>query len=103
MIGLKGDLIVGEKSLPIVIGIKKTKYVILALMLSALGCISFLFQGIIYLPIVGYFSIASIFIIVSIFLLNKSKQAKDYEKLNLIYKLLLIFGILSIPLVGKWW
>jgi 4-hydroxybenzoate polyprenyltransferase len=103
MIGLKGDLIVGEKSLPIVIGIKKTKYVILLMMLTALGCISFLFQSIMYLPIAGYFGIAALLIVVSIFLLNKSKQAKDYEKLNLIYKLLLIFGILSIPLVGKWW
>jgi 4-hydroxybenzoate polyprenyltransferase len=103
MIGLKGDLIVGEKSLPIVLGIRKTKYVILGLMLLAFGCISFLFQAIIYLPIVGYFSIAALMIMISIFLLNRSKQAKDYEKLNLIYKLLLIFGILSIPLVGKWW
>jgi 4-hydroxybenzoate polyprenyltransferase len=103
MIGLKGDLIVGEKSLPIVIGIKNTKYVILILMFTALGCISFLIQSIMYLPIAVYFCIAAILIIVSIFLLNKSKQTKDYEKLNLIYKLLLIFGILCIPLVGKWW
>ena len=103
MIGLKGDLIVGEKSLPIVIGIRKTKYVILTLMLTALGCITFLFKDIMNLPIVGYFGAATLIIMMSIFILNRSKKAKDYEKLNLIYKLLLIFGILSIPLVGKWW
>ncbi len=57
MIHLKGDLIVGEKSLPIILGIRKTKYIILILMLIALGCISFLFKDILYLPIVGYFSI----------------------------------------------
>lgn len=103
MIHLKGDLIVGEKSLPIILGIRKTKYIILILMLIALGCISFLFKDILYLPIVGYFSIAALCIFISIYFLRKSKSAKDYEIINLIYKLLLIFAILSIPLAKYWW
>ncbi|CAG5081557.1 geranylgeranylglycerol-phosphate geranylgeranyltransferase [Parvicella tangerina] len=103
MIAIKGDLIVGEKSLPIVIGIRKTKYIILVLMLLALGCIGFLYRDVIVLPIVYYFGVAVIAIGLSIFELKKCKIAKDYERINTIYKLLIVFGILSIPLVGKWW
>ncbi|MCB9195184.1 MAG: geranylgeranylglycerol-phosphate geranylgeranyltransferase [Flavobacteriales bacterium] len=103
MIGLKGDLIVGEKSLPIIIGIKKTKYIILSLMLLALGCIAFLYKDVIILPIVYYFGVAVIAIALSIWELKKCKIAKDYERINLIYKLLIVFGVLAIPLVGKWW
>jgi 4-hydroxybenzoate polyprenyltransferase len=103
MIGIKGDLIVGEKSLPILIGIKKTKYIILALMLLALGCIAFLYKEVIVLPIAYYFGAAFIAIGSSIYVLKTCKMAKDYEKLNTIYKLLIVLGILAIPLVGKWW
>lgn len=103
MIGLKGDLIVGEKSLPILIGIRKTKYIILLLMLLALGCIAFLYRDVIQLPIAYYFGSAIIAIGLSIWELKKCKQAKDYERINLIYKLLIVFGVLAIPLVGKWW
>lgn len=103
MIGIKGDLIVGEKSLPILIGIKKTKYIILALMLLALGCIGFLYKDVIVLPIVYYFALAVIAIGISIWELRKCKIAKDYERINFIYKILIVLGVLAIPLVGKWW
>lgn len=103
MIGIKGDLIVGEKSLPILIGIKKTKYIILGLMLLALACIGVLYKDVMILPIFYYFALACLAIIVSIFILKQCKTAKDYEKINLIYKILIVLGILSIPLVGKWW
>ncbi len=103
MIGIKGDLIVGEKSLPILIGIRKTKYIILSLMLLALGCIGFLYRDVIVLPIVYYFALAILAIGISIWELKKCKTAKDYERINLIYKLLIVFGVLAIPLVGKWW
>lgn len=103
MIGIKGDLIVGEKSLPIVFGIRKTKYIILSLMLLALGCIGFLYMDVIVLPIAYYFGLAIIAISLSIWELKKCKIAKDYERINLIYKLLIVFGVLAIPLVGKWW
>lgn len=103
MIGIKGDLIVGEKSLPIIIGIKKTKYIILALMLLALGCIGFLYKDVVVLPIAYYFGIAVFAIGISIWELKKCRIAKDYERINLIYKLLVVLGVLSIPLVGKWW
>ena len=36
MVSLKGDLIVKEKSIPIIFGIRNTKYIILILMLLSL-------------------------------------------------------------------
>lgn len=103
MINIKGDLIVGEKSLPILIGIRKTKYILLLLMILALGCIAFLFNDVIVLPIAYYFAIAVLAIIISIWELRKCKISKDYERINFIYKLLIVLGVLAIPLIGKWW
>lgn len=103
MINIKGDLIVGEKSLPILIGIRKTKYILLFLMILALGCIAFLFNDVIVLPIAYYFGVAVLAIGISIWELRKCKTAKDYERINFIYKLLIVLGVLAIPLVGKWW
>lgn len=103
MIGIKGDLIVGEKSLPIIIGIRKTKYIILSLMLLALFCIAALYKDVVSLPIFYYFATAMLAIASSIWVLKNCKMSKDYERINLIYKLLIVFGVLSIPLVGKWW
>lgn len=103
MIGIKGDLIVGEKSLPIIIGIKKSKYIILGLMLLALGCIATLSSHVIHLPIAYYFGLAALIIIISINELRTCKMAKDYDRINNLYKVLIVIGILSIPLVETWW
>ncbi|MCB9196495.1 MAG: geranylgeranylglycerol-phosphate geranylgeranyltransferase [Flavobacteriales bacterium] len=103
MIGIKGDLIVGEKSLPIIAGIRKTKYIILSLMILALACIAYLYKDVISLPIFYYFVPACAAIAYSIYVLRKCKTPKDYETINTIYKFLIVLGILAIPLVGKWW
>ena len=103
MISLKGDLIVGEKSLPILLGIRKTKLIILGWMLLAVVCILALLPNIYDLPILWYFIFALLGIGSSIFVLRNSRTPAQFNVLNRIYKIILILAILSIPLVGKWW
>ena len=98
MVSLKGDLIVGEKSIPILFGIKFTKYIILSQMLFSLLAIFTLLPSIIEKNIAYYFVMAVIIILFSIFLLNKSKSPSQFNKINTAYKLLLIFAIFSIML-----
>jgi 4-hydroxybenzoate polyprenyltransferase len=98
MVSLKGDLIVGEKSIPILFGIKFTKYIILSQMLFSLLAIFTLLPSIIEKNIAYYFAMAVIIILYSIFLLNKSKSPSQFNKINTAYKLLLIFAIFSIML-----
>lgn len=98
MISLKGDLIVGEKSIPIFFGIKKSKYIIFFLMLSSLSAILFLIPSIIHKLFSYYFILAFIIILFSIYLLNFAKTSSQYNRINNVYKILIGLGILSIAL-----
>ena len=99
MVYLKGDLIVGEKSLPIIFGIRNTKYIILGSMLFSLIPVGVLFPDIVDRYILYYFIISSSLIAVSILLLKFSKTPLHFDKINTIYKVIILMGILSIPLV----
>ena len=98
MVSLKGDLIVGEKSIPILFGIKFTKYIILSQMMFSLLAIFTLLPFTIEKNIAYYFIIAIVIILFSIFLLNKSKTPSQFNKINSAYKLLLLLAIFSIML-----
>lgn len=99
MVYLKGDLIVGEKSLPIIWGIKKTKYIILTLMLFSLIPIGILFPQISDRLILYYFILSSFLVVASIIILRYSKTPHHFDRINNIYKTIILLGILSIPLV----
>ncbi len=99
MVSLKGDLIVGEQSLPITLGIRKTKVIILVLMLFSLIPIGVLYPQIIDRYIIYYFAISASLIIVSLMLLKGSKTPTEFDRINLIYKIVILLGIFSIPLV----
>ena len=99
MVYLKGDLIVGEKSLPIIFGIRKAKYIILGLMLLSLIPVGILFSNIADSYILYYFIISSAMISGSILMLKFSKTPTHFDRINMIYKVIILMGILSIPLV----
>ena len=96
---LKGDLIVGEKSLPIIMGIRKTKYIILGSMLFSLIPVGVLFPEIVNRYILYYFIISSSLITTSILLLKFAKTPSHFDKINTLYKVIILMGILSIPLI----
>ena len=99
MVTLKGDLIVGQQSMPIVLGIKKTKYIILFLMLLTLFLTVINLPSIFSKKIVYFFYISILLINVSLVLLIKSKTPKHFDKINTIYKVIIGLAILSICLV----
>ena len=99
MVYLKGDLIVGEKSLPIIMGIRKTKYIILGSMLFSLIPVGVLFPEIVNRYILYYFIISSSLITTSILLLKFAKTPSHFDKINTLYKIIILMGILSIPLI----
>ena len=98
MISLKGDLIVGEKSIPILFGIKKSKYIIFYMMISSILAILTLLPIIIETYISIYFIISLLIISVNIYMLHHARNAKHYERINTCYKLIIGLGILSIVL-----
>lgn len=99
MVSLKGDLIVGEQSFPIVFGIRKTKYIILFLMLTTLMLISLNLPSIIDTTIIYFFYASILFICISLALLIKAKTPKHFDKINTIYKIIIGLSIFSICLI----
>ena len=96
MVSLKGDLIVKEKSIPILFGIRNTKYIILSLMLLSLTPIAIIFQSIISKPIVYYFGLSFIMILCSLILLRYARTSTHFNKINNIYKIIIILAVFSI-------
>ena len=98
MISLKGDLIVGEKSIPIILGIKNSKYIIFFMMLSSILAILSLLPIVIKNTFSIYFVISLIVISFNIYLLHHARNAKNYQLINTCYKLIIGLAILSIVL-----
>lgn len=96
MVSLKGDLIVNEKSIPILFGIKNTKYIILTLMLSSLAPIAFIIPYIFEKSIVYYFALSFCLIVCGLYLLKFAKTTTHFNKINNIYKIIIILAVFSI-------
>jgi 4-hydroxybenzoate polyprenyltransferase len=96
MIALKGDLILGDKSIPIVFGTIKTKRLIITLLIFTsllVVPVSIVVQSTI---VHGFLALVVLSIIVN-FYLTTSKGANNYSKMNIIYKALLILALLCVP------
>ncbi len=95
----KGDLIFGYESLPIKVGLEGTKKILgllMTLTLVPFGVLLYLHE---ITLVMGYFFLGEIVIFYSAYKLVKAKDDRDFQILNVIYKFLLIAGVLSIPLV----
>ena len=95
----KGDLIFGYETLPIKVGMKATKQTIALLMLMTVIPFAVLFKLHGFTLVMGYFFLGELVVIVSLVLLKNASSSSQFERLNTIYKLLTIAGVLSIPLV----
>ena len=98
MISLKGDLIVGEKSIPIYFGIKNSKYIIFFIMISSLLAILSLLPFVIDRTFSYYFIFSFAVISYAIYLLHYAKIKTQYENINTVYKFLIGLAIFSIVL-----
>ena len=95
----KGDAIFGYETLPIKIGVGGAKKTVAFLMLLTI----IPFGALIYLHgvtlVMGYFMVGELLVAISAYFLYKAESPKDFERLNTTYKLIIIAGVLSIPLV----
>ena len=96
MVSLKGDLIVGEKSIPIIFGIRNCKYIILSFMIASMIMIIVLFPKILAQDISYYFGASFATIFISTFILRASKTPTQFDRINKIYKALIVLAVGSI-------
>lgn len=99
LIAQKGDAIYGYETLPIKVGEEATKGALkLFMLLTLLPFIVLVYMNGFSL-VMGYFLLGEIMILTSIFFLEKATTSRHYQNIDRAYKLLMIAGILSIPLV----
>lgn len=98
---LKGDVITGYNTLPVRIGISRTKILIIGFaLLGALPAFAIFyktnFTGISYYLFAGGLGVA-----LSIGLLFSADSQKDYQRINTLYRFLIIGGIFGLVLFGR--
>ncbi|MEE4260717.1 MAG: geranylgeranylglycerol-phosphate geranylgeranyltransferase [Bacteroidales bacterium] len=98
----KGDDRFGCRTLPIVIGVKKTKWIALAVTLLtfslSIWCQVF-FIGADFEKLFYYFFVVDLLFLIVALMLTKARKPEDYKKVSAVVKLLMIIGILSMSLV----
>lgn len=88
---LKGDLRFGCKTLPIVFGIAKTKWIIYAVSIIFMITVFFLIRTVDTILPIGL----SLVLILLIFAVSKADRIKDYNRLSTFCKFIMLAGILS--------
>ena len=98
LVGMKGDLVYGEKSLPIALGVPKTKALIYLTMLTSLLPIGILFTEIKDRPVFYYLIFSSVLIITAMFFMFFAKDKRGFNLVNIMYKLILTLSVFAITL-----
>jgi len=91
LIGMKGDIIFGDRSVAVVYGEKKAKWIVLILSALSIGQILFFIRYLFDGPVQYYF--------VGVIVLLMLRKTADYKLVNLMFKLLLISAVFCIPFV----
>ena len=98
---LKGDVIIGYPTLPVRLGIAKTKTLITIFALSGLVPVGLILYKTNFGQISYYLVVGQLLMLASLFLLFRAQNRKDYSRLNKVYRILIIGGIFSLILFGK--
>jgi 4-hydroxybenzoate polyprenyltransferase len=99
LISIKGDAVMGYQSAPVIYGVSETKKIMLGVMASTvLPPILLYFTYAVDLAIV-YFSVGTIAVFISAIMLSRAENENDFERINTLYKGIILVGILSIMLV----
>lgn len=100
LIRFKGDLVVGERSLPIVLGEKRSRIFALIFMLCSLAQLASLYfiQWLLRLPL-WFVGLGTSAIVFSIILMLTTKKGSNYKVINWIYKILIVGSVAGIALI----
>jgi len=99
IIAEKGDVIYGYHTLPVDLGRKRTKWILTGFILLNYIPPILLYYTYKIGMVKWYFVMSYVVFAVAIFLVWKAKQRSDYERLNTLYKFLILSGIISLVLV----
>ncbi len=99
IIAIKGDMLFGYKTFPVKFGIKKTKILLMPLMLLCVPIGYYLFNDLMPAYSALYFSISFSGIVFSIFYLLFTNTEKGFKQIDDYYKMIIVLGILNIALV----
>ncbi len=97
----KGDVITGYPTLPVQIGINRTKWLIFFFALLGLVPSFLIFYKTEFTGVSYYLSIGLALVFLSLIVLLKAQKVKHYSLLNNIYRFLIIGGIFSLILFNR--
>lgn len=97
MEAIRGDLLFGYQTLPVRIGLKKTKTVLYLLMLLGVFPVGYVFiriEGV----LLYFLSVAILVMLLCSVLLVFARRKQQFEQINNILKVLIVFGVVSLAL-----
>lgn len=99
LMGIKGDVIYGYRTLPVVAGVKKTKVALYFLMLSTIFPILILYYFLGVHRLLLYFVSSYILVLFSAVFLARANTVDEFQRINRMYKVIILMGIASIVLI----
>ena len=98
MEALKGDMIMGYATMPVELGIKKTRMVVTAIQLltTSIPFFLYLIKGVSFIML--YFLFSAGMIVASMIVLYTADTKEIFTRVNIIYKVILLTGIASVVL-----
>lgn len=96
---IKGDILYGYPTVPVALGIKKTKQLLYLLMFGAIIPVAGVYwvQG--WSPVMFFFLFALGLLMIGAIMLYLAKEKKDFSAVNNLLKAIMVMGVLSIGLV----
>lgn len=96
---IKGDLIYGYQTFPVVYGIKKTKKLLYALMLSSILPFVLLYLSIPLTGMLWYFGFCALMLLYAAVRIHKAVKPAHFGQINTLLKILILTGVASIMLM----
>lgn len=98
---IKGDVIAGYPTLPVTIGIARTKWLVFLITVTSAIPAYFVYDEIGFQRINYYLVAGTLALLISLVLLAIAQKKQHYSLLNNIFRLLIIVGILSLMLLPQ--
>lgn len=97
--GVKGDLVFGYQTFPVVYGMRKTKVLLFGLMGLTVLPFALLYFMVPLQMLLWYFVFCALMLLLAALLIAKASKPRHFERVNMLFKLLILSGVLSIALM----
>ena len=97
--GVKGDLVFGYQTFPVVYGMRKTKALLFGLMGLTVMPFALLYFMVPLQMLLWYFVFCALMLLLAALRIAKATKPRHFERVNMLFKLLILSGVLSIALM----